>query len=248
MWGTARMALQVLAIVLIVLALVAVGQSARSIQKSSAKAAATSRSQLLEQMIPPRIAQRVIARTEWPICDHHKEATVMFADIVGFTTRSCGAPPAVVVMMINEFVGAFDEEARHHKVEKIKTIGRAPPSVRGAHMQRTDDCLRACLEAPGRGGQPALGPLRPPPPPSPPSRPPQHYPPTPTPPTPPPPPPPPPITPPPQPPLPPPTALPPTPNPTQYSSVFLCLLLSFNNCTTALNVQVSCCDDQGRLV
>ena len=34
----------------------------------------------------------------------------------------------------------------------------------------------------------------------------------------------------------------------QSPSVFLCLLPFFIICTTALNVQVSCCDDQGRLV
>ena len=34
----------------------------------------------------------------------------------------------------------------------------------------------------------------------------------------------------------------------QYPSVLLCLLLSLNFCTILLNVQVSCCDDQGRLV
>ena len=41
---------------------------------------------------------------------------------------------------------------------------------------------------------------------------------------------------------------PPPPWKFQYPSVFLCLLLSFKICTTALNVQVSYCDDQGRLV
>ena len=41
---------------------------------------------------------------------------------------------------------------------------------------------------------------------------------------------------------------PPPPPARPHPSLFLCLLFSFRICTTALNVQVSCCDDQGRLV
>ena len=41
---------------------------------------------------------------------------------------------------------------------------------------------------------------------------------------------------------------PPPPLGFQCPSVFLCLLPSVKICTTTLNVQVSCCDDQGRLV
>ena len=59
----------------------------------------------------PVVAQRI---------DH---ATVLFADIVGFTSFSKSKEAEYVVNQPNQMVHAFDELVDKHGVEKIKTIG-----------------------------------------------------------------------------------------------------------------------------
>ena len=111
-------------------------------EKVAKQAVVNSISQLLEQMLPPQISKRVMARQEWPICDYHVQASIMFADIVDFTVLSSNLPARSMIIMINTFVEAFDREAPFRRVEKIKTIGRpahppacsAPASVPGGPL------------------------------------------------------------------------------------------------------------------
>jgi adenylate cyclase len=85
---------------------------------------------LLENMLPAAIAER-LKRGATTIADGHDSVTVLFADIVGFTTLSGGMQPVDVVIMLNAIFSKFDELARSHGLEKIKTIGDAYMVVGG---------------------------------------------------------------------------------------------------------------------
>eukprot|EP00397_Hematodinium_sp_SG-2012_P002579 GEMP01002586.1.p1 GENE.GEMP01002586.1~~GEMP01002586.1.p1 ORF type:complete len:760 (+),score=131.72 GEMP01002586.1:403-2682(+) len=50
-------------------------------------------------------------------------ATIMFADVVGFTTLSVKTPPNELVAMLSQMFTLFDSLALSNGVEKIKTIG-----------------------------------------------------------------------------------------------------------------------------
>ena len=51
--------------------------------------------------------------------------SVLFADIVGFTSLSARISPTELIEMLNRLFSAFDELADRHGLEKIKTIGDA---------------------------------------------------------------------------------------------------------------------------
>jgi len=79
---------------------------------------------LLLNVLPPPIAERLKAGEE-PIADGIDDATILFADIVGFTELSDRHEPDEVVDMLNELFVAFDAITEKHGLEKIKTIGDA---------------------------------------------------------------------------------------------------------------------------
>ena len=58
---------------------------------------------------------------EAQIADAFPSASVIFTDLVGFTTWSQGRPPMEVLSMLDELFGSFDEFATTLGVEKIKT-------------------------------------------------------------------------------------------------------------------------------
>lgn len=77
---------------------------------------------LLLNVLPRRIAGR-LKRGETPIADHFEQATVLFADLVGFTEMSSSMAPSDLVEMLNHIFTEFDRLAERHGLEKIKTIG-----------------------------------------------------------------------------------------------------------------------------
>ncbi|MGB3694342.1 MAG: adenylate/guanylate cyclase domain-containing protein, partial [Spirulinaceae cyanobacterium] len=77
---------------------------------------------LLLNILPEPIAGRLKAQ-EGTIADNFAEVTVMFADIVGFTTFSEQMPPAKLVRLLNNVFSRFDGLLEKHGLEKIKTIG-----------------------------------------------------------------------------------------------------------------------------
>jgi adenylate cyclase len=83
----------------------------------------------------PAIAQRI---------DH---ATVLFADIVGFTAFSQSLEAEVVVDQLNKIVHVFDGLAEKHGVEKIKTIGDCYMLAGGVPNQQDDHALRVANAA-----------------------------------------------------------------------------------------------------
>jgi adenylate cyclase len=78
---------------------------------------------LVETVLPPSIATRLISGGEKRIADRVDALTVLFADLVGFTRAAHDLPPERVVDYLDDFVRAFDELCSAHGVEKIKTIG-----------------------------------------------------------------------------------------------------------------------------
>jgi class 3 adenylate cyclase len=77
---------------------------------------------LLLNMLPRVIADR-LKLGEQNISDGFAEATVLFADIVGFTNFSSGISPEKLVTYLNDLFRRFDYAAQRLGIEKIKTIG-----------------------------------------------------------------------------------------------------------------------------
>ncbi|HEY9616099.1 MAG TPA: adenylate/guanylate cyclase domain-containing protein [Microcoleaceae cyanobacterium] len=65
------------------------------------------------------------------IADSFDEVTVLFADIVNFTTMSADISPADLVGLLNRIFLVFDDLCERHQLEKIKTIGDAYMVVGG---------------------------------------------------------------------------------------------------------------------
>ena len=85
---------------------------------------------LLLDVLPITIANRLKSGEE-RIADYFPDVTVLFADVVGFTTMSGGLPPQPLVEMLNNLFTEFDELAATHQVEKLKTIGDCYMAVCG---------------------------------------------------------------------------------------------------------------------
>ena len=88
--------------------------------------------QLLMNIFPEKIANQLRLHPDEPIADRFDEATVLFADIVGFTHLSNRLDPEELVFLLNEIFSAFDAIGAELGTEKIKTIGDAYMAVSGA--------------------------------------------------------------------------------------------------------------------
>ena len=92
---------------------------------------------LLLNILPEPIAEQ-LKREVYPIAESFAEATVLFADIVGFTQLAATIPPTEIVNLLNQVFTAFDQLAEVHGLEKIKTIGDAYMVVGGVPLPRSD--------------------------------------------------------------------------------------------------------------
>jgi len=92
---------------------------------------------LLLNVLPKSIADR-LKQGESTIADSFSDATVLFADLGGFTKLSSHVPPSELVRMLNEIFSKFDWLAELHHLEKIKTIGDAYMVVGGLPTPRPD--------------------------------------------------------------------------------------------------------------
>jgi class 3 adenylate cyclase len=92
---------------------------------------------LLRNVLPEAIAAR-LKEDSGHIAEYFDVATVLFADIVGFTTLSASMPPRALVDLLNDVFTRFDEIAGRRGLEKIKTIGDAYMVVGGVPLPRHD--------------------------------------------------------------------------------------------------------------
>jgi len=85
---------------------------------------------LLLNVLPEAVANR-LKLGQATIADSFAEVTVLFADIVDFTSLSARISAEQLVQMLNQVFSAFDQLAEKHGLEKIKTIGDAYMIVSG---------------------------------------------------------------------------------------------------------------------
>jgi adenylate cyclase len=94
---------------------------------------------LLLNILPAAIAER-LKRKETPIADRIDDASILFADLVGFTEMANRISHERVVEILDGLFTTFDRLAVRHGLEKIKTIGDSymvagglPRPVHGHH-------------------------------------------------------------------------------------------------------------------
>lgn len=98
--------------------------------------------QLVEATLPAPIAARLKAG-ERMIADHHARVSVMFADLVGFTSLSQRIDPSELAALLDRIFTRFDDLAAAEGVEKIKTIGDCYMAAAGLPTPCPDHALRA---------------------------------------------------------------------------------------------------------
>ena len=96
---------------------------------------------LLLNVLPASIADK-LKQQVGIIAERFDDASVLFADIVGFTPLSARLSPTELIESLNRVFSGFDELADHHKLEKIKTIGDGY-MVAGGLIEQNADHLAA---------------------------------------------------------------------------------------------------------
>ncbi len=92
---------------------------------------------LLLNILPREIAA-ILKNESRTIADHYTEASVLFADMVGFTPLSARLEPVEMVELLNEAFSFFDSLLDKYDVEKIRTIGDSYMVASGVPRRRTN--------------------------------------------------------------------------------------------------------------
>lgn len=98
--------------------------------------------EVLYNILPRAIADR-LKRGEREIVEYFPEATVLFADIVGFTKFSAEHTPVQVLQTLNTVFSAFDDLMEPHDAEKVKTIGDEYMAVCGIPVRHPSHAASA---------------------------------------------------------------------------------------------------------
>ncbi|WP_395837169.1 adenylate/guanylate cyclase domain-containing protein [Cystobacter fuscus] len=93
--------------------------------------------QLLLNILPQSVARKLKQDTR-TIADGFADASILFADLVGFTHLAQRVSPKGLVYLLNELFSAFDQLTEKHGLEKIKTIGDAYMVAGGLPLPRAD--------------------------------------------------------------------------------------------------------------
>ena len=86
------------------------------------KARFLERENILKNILPDSVTDRLV-HGENPIADHFQSASVLFMDLVGFTSLSSIVPPKQLVYLLDSIFSKADEIVESFGLEKIKTIG-----------------------------------------------------------------------------------------------------------------------------
>jgi class 3 adenylate cyclase len=120
---------------------------------------------LLRNMLPESIAERLKQRQE-VIADASPQVTVLFTDIVDFTSHAERSPPEATVALLNELFSQFDALTESRGLEKIKTVGDAYmvagglPNPRPDHARAVAELALEMLDLAARRSHPDGEPVR----------------------------------------------------------------------------------------
>jgi adenylate cyclase len=124
------------AAILFAIVLYAVRQTARA--EATAEREYERSESLLTNILPPKVAARLKDRDAGVIADRFDEASILFADMAGFTARASDTAPEDLVGFLNGVFTELDGLVERHGLEKIKTTGDAYMVVSGAPEPRPD--------------------------------------------------------------------------------------------------------------
>ena len=105
--------------------------------------------ELLLSILPESIVDRIVKEKQM-IADRFHDASVLFADLVGFTELSNRHEPETVVQLLNDLFVEMDQLCEKHHLEKIKTIGDAymvAGGISGRQDQHIEDMAKFSLDA-----------------------------------------------------------------------------------------------------
>jgi adenylate cyclase len=96
------------------------------------------RSEMLLLNILPKEISEALKTQPRAIAAQYDDASIMFADIVGFTPMAATMTPLALVELLNEVFQCFDALADKYDLEKIKTIGDCYMVAAGVPRRRRD--------------------------------------------------------------------------------------------------------------
>ncbi|ORV32219.1 adenylate cyclase [Mycolicibacterium confluentis] len=103
--------------------------------------------QLLANILPSPIAERLKDPDHDMIADAYDDASILFADIAGFTRRASETAPCDLVGFLDRLYTQFDVLVDQHGLEKIKTTGDSYMVVSGVPTPRPDHLQALALLA-----------------------------------------------------------------------------------------------------
>jgi adenylate cyclase len=122
--------------VLLLIVSYALGEAARA--ETAAEREYERSERLLTNILPSPIAARLKKESNVVIADRHDEASILFADMEGFTAQASEIAPDDLVRFLNRVFSDFDRLVDRHGLEKIKTTGDAYMVISGVPAARPD--------------------------------------------------------------------------------------------------------------
>jgi PAS domain S-box-containing protein len=108
----------------------------------------TNRAKLADAMFPPSISYRLANNEQ--IHDQHKEVSILFADIVGFTSLSGQLSADKLVALLDDLFQTLDNTLlKKYQLEKVKTIGDCYMVASGIpheHVNHANNIIEAGFE------------------------------------------------------------------------------------------------------
>ena len=102
--------------------------------------------ELLEDLLPAAIADE-LKKNGRVQPRYIRSATVLFADVQGFTLLAERTEPAALVGLLDQYFSTFDDIVARHRLEKLRTIGDAYMAVGGVLETGRPHPVDACLAA-----------------------------------------------------------------------------------------------------
>ena len=93
---------------------------------------------LLANILPATVAEQLKDPAHGTIADRYDDASILFADIAGYTEQASEISPTELVRFLDRLYTTFDRLVDRHGLEKIKTTGDAYMVVSGVPTPRRD--------------------------------------------------------------------------------------------------------------